>query len=77
MVDPIEIGIRMHQPLMLLIHELHPTEEQFFRIARLTDILVGSAQVYAVRNGLEPCEAEYVELIRSKLESLGLLKSDA
>lgn len=70
--DPIEVGMTMHQPLMLLIRQLNPTEEQFIVIARLTDILLGSAQVSAVRHGLERSEAEYVKLIREKLESLGI-----
>lgn len=73
MTDPIAIGMTMHGPLMLLIHELKPTEEQFTKIARLMDIILGSVQVDAVRNGLERTEAEHVALIGWKLESLGLM----
>lgn len=74
MIDPIELGMTMHRPLMLMIRQLNPTEDQFIAIARMTDILVGSAQVDANRNGLERGEAAHVQAIREKLESLGLLK---
>lgn len=72
MIDPVEAGMKMHQPLMLLIHELKPTEAQFMAIARLTDILVASAQVHAVRHGLEAGEPVMVAMIHEKLVSLGL-----
>lgn len=74
MDDPVEVGMTMHQPLMNLINQLGPTEAQFLVIARLTDILVASAQVSAVRNGLERSESEHAQLIGDKLRSLGLLK---
>lgn len=74
--DPIEIGMTMHQPLMAMVKMLNPTGEQFMAIARLTDILVGSAQVHTARHGLGPVgEEAYVEMVRDKLESLGLMKS--
>lgn len=70
--DPIEIGMTLYQPLMMLIHQLNPTDLQFTAIARMADILIGSAQVSAVRHGLERGEAEYVKTIDEKLRSLGL-----
>lgn len=74
--DPVELGMTMHQPLMMLVKQLNPTSEQFIAIARLTDILVGSAQVHTARHGLGPvAEEAYVEMVRDKLESLGLMKA--
>lgn len=70
--DPIAIGMTIYMPLMMAIKKLNPTEQQFYEIARMTDILVGSAQVTTARNGLEPDEAAYVALIDGKLKSLGL-----
>jgi len=70
--DPIEIGMTIHRPLMLAIKKLNPTEQQFYEIARMTDILVASAQVTAVREGLERGEAAYVAAVDEKLKSLGL-----
>lgn len=70
--DPIAIGMTIHQPLMLAIKRLNPTEEQFYAIARMTDILVASAQVTAVREGLDRGEAAYLEAIDEKLKSLGM-----
>lgn len=73
MMDPIDVGMHIHAVLMERIGKHVVDPKEFLEIARMTDCLVGSAQVRAVENGLDAPPDQYRSLIREKLQSLGMM----
>lgn len=74
MTDPIDVGMTIHQPLMLVLSKYVKTEGELAGIGKMIDILVASAQIHAVERGLGGHTAqEYRDAIRGKLESLGMM----
>jgi hypothetical protein len=65
-VDAIESGLRMHIPLMQRIAKHVSDREELVKIGRMIDILVGSAQVHAVENGLDGTLEQYRSAITEK-----------
>ena len=78
MSDPVEIGMRLAQPIMQQIYrfsqdpKLRNNPEELSKIGIMIDVLVGSAQVTAVEQGLEATVEEYRTHLSKKLKQLGL-----
>jgi hypothetical protein len=70
-MDPIEIGMRLHEPLMQRIARHVGDEQELTEIGRMIDCFVGSAQVRAAEKGLDGTPEQYRAYIAEKLKSLG------
>jgi hypothetical protein len=71
-MDPIEVGMRLHVPLMQRIAKHVNSEEELREIGKMIDCFVGAAQVHAVEQGLSGTPQQYREYIAEKLQSMGL-----
>lgn len=77
MQDPVDIGMTIHGPLMLRLAQYIKTETELVYIAKMIDVLVGSAQIHAVEHGLDAAPVEYRKVIVEKLQALGYLSAEA
>jgi hypothetical protein len=69
-MDPIEIGMRLHEPLMRRIAQHVSDKQELMEIGRMIDCFVGSAQVNVAEKGLNGTPEQYRTYIAEKLKSL-------
>lgn len=72
-MDPVDIGIRLHIPIMEFISERVSSKEELTAIARMIDAFAGSLQIRAAERGLDGPADALRQIVKEKLQSLGLM----
>lgn len=72
-VDPVDIGMKLHTPIMEYIVALGASREDVTSVARMIDAFAGSLQVRAAEHGLDGPADAMRQIIKEKLQSLGMM----